>query len=71
MFDYFRNCSSNANLSNISDYIVYMAFKRGMTVDFYGGNIYTHAHSDDVDLDFENVCKARPFCFALQLKPTY
>ena len=39
-----------------------MAFKFGMAVD----GRYTHAHVDDLDLDFENVCNARPTCLLLQ-----
>ena len=26
---------------------------------------YAHLCFDDLDLDFENVCKARPYCFLL------
>ena len=39
-----------------------MAFKLHMTVDLSMTSFYVHAHSDDVDLDFESVCKASPTC---------
>ena len=37
-----------------------MASKLRMTVNMH--IIHTHARFDDLDLDFKNVSKARPFC---------
>ena len=39
-----------------------MAFKLCMTVDLCMTSFYAHAHSDDPDLDFENVYKAHRSC---------
>ena len=46
-----------------------MPFKLRMMVDVCMTKLYAHALSDDLDLDFENVCKANPTCFSSATNP--
>ena len=43
-------------------YLSCLAFKLDMTVELCTYNNYAQAHCDDLDLDFENVCKPHPAC---------